>query len=550
MTKKQLSKNEIIKENSQLLRGNLTASLRDEITNSISNDDQQVIKFHGSYQQDDRDRRAEREEKFLEPLYSFMIRLRIPGGEITNIQWQDINEISQKYSNGNLKITTRETLQLHGLIKADLKNSIIEFSKSQLDSIAACGDVNRNVLATSHPAQNAAEEEVFGYAKKISEAFLPHTNAYHEIWLNAEKISPETEKEKIYGPTYLPRKFKIAIATPPYNDTDIFANDVGLIAIIENKQLLGFNLLAGGGMGMTHGDKNTYPRLASNLGYVAKADIIKIITAIITTQRNYGDRSNRKQARLKYTIDRHGLDWFINQIEKRSDIILQESKNYQFKHRTDFSDFATDYRGKYSYSLFVENGVIKYQSNLLNFLNEIAKFKDIKFRFTSNQNLIISNLSEQQKISLETLMQEYKINNNSPSQLRKASQACVALNTCPLALAEGQRYLPSLIDKIEEIIKELNLADQAITIRMTGCPNGCARPYLAEIGLIGKSYGRYNLHIGGDHLGQRLNQLYLENLDEEAILSNIRDLLSKYKQNSNIDESFGDFTNHYILKNE
>ena len=544
-----LSPIEKIKTDSDGLRGSLQESLTDAITGAIREGDQALIKFHGMYQQDDRDRREERTEKKLEWLYSFMIRLRLPGGLMNAEQWVGLNHVAGEYSTGVIKITTRQTIQLHGIIKADIKPTIAAFNTFHLDSIAACGDVNRNVVCSSHPSQSPLHEEVFSYAEKISIMALPKTRSYYEIWLNEEPLTPEQkiiETDPLYQDRYLPRKFKIAIAIPPDNDVDVFANDLGMIAIEENGKLAGFNIAAGGGLSTTHGNPATYARLASMLGFISGEDkIMKVVYEIITIQRDYGNRSDRKLARLKYTIDKMGIDEFKSELEKRCGFSLEPARPYTFTKREDHFGWKQDHSGKWYYTVFTENGLIKDEGNLAlkSGLLEIALTGKVFFRFTCNQNLVLSDIQPADKKIIEDLLISTGIGEHTrqASLIRRNAIACVAFNTCPLALAEAQRYLPSLISKIEPLLLKYAIDKEELHLRMTGCPNGCGRPYVAEIGLIGTAYGKYNLHLGGDRFGERLNIKYKDSLDEKGILEELNALFERFSQEKLADEGFGDF---------
>ena len=542
-----LSLIEKIKQQSDSLRGTIVEGLQNETTGAISEDDQALIKFHGMYQQDDRDRRDERAEKKLDRLYSFMIRLRLPGGFLTPEQWIATHNIAGENSTGVIKITTRQTIQLHGLIKSKIKPTIKAFNEAKLNSIATCGDINRNVICAAHPLQSPIHANVHEYAKKISDLLLPKTKAYYEIWLDEEKITDKKEEEDpLYQDRYLPRKFKIAIAIPPNNDVDVFTNDIGLIAIIENNELKGFNIAAGGGLSATHGNPLTYPRLATVLGFVAGEEkILKTIYEIATIQRDHGNRSDRKLARLKYTIDKYGVEWYKNELEKRIGFKLEKERTYSFTERKDYYGWQQNHENLWYYTPFIENGRVLDDENALlktAFL-EIAKTGKANFRFTGNQNVIIADVSKSDKAAIDKILKKYKIDEltEKTSAIRKNSMACVAFNTCPLALAEAQRYMPSLITKIELLINKYNLNKEEIIIRMTGCPNGCARSSAAEIGFIGTAYGRYNMHLGGDHEGLRLNKIYKENLDEESILHELDFLLNVFSKEKNAKETFGDF---------
>lgn len=542
-----LSPIEKIKKESDGLRGTIAEELQNEITGAIGEDDQALIKFHGMYQQDDRDRRDERAEKKLERLYSFMIRLRLPGGFLTPAQWIATQDIAGENTTGAIKITTRQTIQLHGLIKSKIKPTIQSFSEAKLDSIATCGDVNRNVLCAAHPLQSPIHANVHAYAKRLSDLLMPKTKAYYEIWLDEEKIADKKDEEDpLYEDRYLPRKFKIAIAIPPNNDIDVFANDVGLIAIIQNNELKGFNIAAGGGLSATHGNHLTYPRLATVLGFVSGEEkILKTVYEIATIQRDHGNRSDRKLARLKYTIDKFGVDWFKNELEKRIGFALEKERPYIFTERKDYYGWKQNHEGLWYYTPFVENGRVIDDENVLlkSAFYEVAKTRKANFRFTGNQNVILADIKQKDKETINKILKKYKIDEHTEksSLIRKNSMACVALNTCPLALAEGQRYLPILITKIESLIDKYNLGKEEIIIRMTGCPNGCGRSTVAEIGFVGTALGKYNLHLGGDYQGTRLNKIYKENIDEAAILAELDILFTSFKNEKKENEHFGDY---------
>ena len=552
--KNNLSPIERIKQSSDALRGTLKESLKEPITGALHEDDQSLIKFHGLYQQDDRDRREERSAKKLEWLYSYMIRLRLPGGFLKPDQWIGLHHIAGDHSTGVIKITTRQTIQLHGIYKSEVKPTIKAFDTLKLDSIAACGDVNRNVIVSAHPAFSAIHEEIFKYAETISQMALPKTRAYYEIWLDEEPlVEKQKEKDELYQDRYLPRKFKIGIAIPPNNDVDVFGNDIGLIAIVENNELKGFNIAAGGGLSTTHGNPNTYARLATVLGFIPPGEkILKAVYEIITIQRDYGNRSDRKLARLKYTIDRMGIDTFKSELEKRCGFALEPARDYKFSERKDAYGWQQNHEGKWYFTLFIENGRVLDDAGIAmkTALFEVAKTGKANFRFTANQNLILSDILEKDKKEIESILNEFGIivHNEKASEIRKSAIACVAFNTCPLALAEAQRYLPSLITKIEPILEKHGLLKDDISLRMTGCPNGCGRPYIAEIGLIGTAYGLYNLHIGGDRLGERLNTKYKENLNEEGILAELDRLFDNYSNNKSNGETFGDYANRALLR--
>ncbi|MDQ1003100.1 sulfite reductase (NADPH) hemoprotein beta-component [Neobacillus niacini] len=538
---------ERIKRESNFLRGTLKEVMLDRISAGIPDDDNRLMKHHGSYLQDDRDLRNERQKQKLEPAYQFMLRVRMPGGVATPEQWLVMDDLAEKYGNGTLKLTTRETFQMHGILKWNMKSTIQEIHAALLDTIAACGDVNRNVMCASNPFQSEVHAEVYEWSKKLSDDLLPRTRAYHEIWLDEEKVAgtPDVEDvEPMYGPLYLPRKFKIGIAVPPSNDIDVFSQDLGLIAIVEEDKLVGFNVAIGGGMGMSHGDKETYPQLAKVIGFVKPEQIYDVAEKVITIQRDYGNRSERKNARFKYTVDRLGLETVKEELEERLGWSLGEAKPYHFDNNGDRYGWVKGINGKWHLTLFIEGGRVADFDDykLKTGLREIAKIHTGDIRLTSNQNIIIANVSDQKKKKINELVEQYGLTDGEHiSALRRSSIACVALPTCGLAMAEAERYLPRLIDKIEDIVDENGLRDKEITIRMTGCPNGCARHALGEIGFIGKAPGKYNMYLGAAHDGSRLSKMYRENIGEEEILSELGVVLSHYAKEREQDEHFGDF---------
>jgi sulfite reductase (NADPH) hemoprotein beta-component len=556
MADKKLSEVEVIKEKSDYLRGTLAQSLENRITGALFTDDTNLIKFHGAYQQTDRDLDSERKAQKLEPLYSLMIRVRVPGGVATPAQWLRMDELADRYGNGTLKLTTRQAFQLHGIKKRQLKSTIQGFNAVLLDSLAGCGDVNRNVMCSPNPDESRVHAAVYQIAKTISDTFTPRTTAYYEIFLDGQPVDESQpfvaakniagqDEEPLYGKTYLPRKFKIALAVPPQNDTDIFANDIGLIAIERDGELAGFNLAAGGGLGMTFGMPDTFPRLADMLGYVDKQDVVRFCEAIITTQRDHGNRENRKFSRLKYTVERMGLAEFKAEVERRAGVVFQAAKPYKFAHSGDPLGWTKTHDGNFNLGLFIEGGRVADTPDfpLKTTLRMLALVHDGDFRLTGNQNLVVGNIRPEKRPIVEAILDKHGIlaATHRQTALRQNSIACVALNTCSLAFAEAERYLPSLIDKIDLLLLENGLEKTAINIRMTGCPNGCGRPYLGEIAFIGKSPGYYNLYLGAAHNGERLNKLYREMLNEEAILQELAPILAHYARERSPGERFGDF---------
>jgi sulfite reductase (NADPH) hemoprotein beta-component len=542
----EVSRNERIKEASDYLRGTLAEGLREEITGAIVEDDQQLVKFHGMYLQDDRDLRSERTRKKMEKAFSFMIRVRIPGGVLSTAQWLALEHVSRTYGNHTMRLTTRQTVQLHGIIKSNLKATMKEIDAAILNSIAACGDVNRNVMCGANPDESVAHAEALELARKISDHLTPQTRAYREIWLDGEKIAggEEAVVEPIYGKTYLPRKFKIVIAVPPSNDVDIFAHDLGYIAIRDEAgAIVGWNVTVGGGMGMTHGEPDTYPRTADVMGFCAPKDAVAIAEAVVTVQRDWGNRANRKHARLKYTIEDRGLDAFRTEVMRRAGVLLQPAKPFTFTTTGDRYGWSAGTDGRGHLTLFVENGRIHDVAGKaqMTALHQIALTHDGEFRITPNQNLIIANVPTDKQAEIERIARDAGL--LAPwSGLRRNAMACVALPTCGLALAESERYLPDLVTSLDKSLAVHGLSADDIVIRMTGCPNGCARPYLAEIGLVGKGPGRYNLYLGAAYDGSRLSKLYAEDVEDAGIVAALDPIFAAYAAERQKGERFGDFT--------
>ncbi len=534
-----------IKARSNFLRGTIVESLADGATGTLAEDDTQLSKFHGFYQQDDRDIRAERTRQKLEPAHSFMIRVRVPGGIATANQWLEMDRLAKKHANNSIRLTTRQAFQFHGVIKRDLKNTIAAINDSLLDTIAACGDVNRNVMCTPLAERSVIHEGAYAAAGSLSKHLTPNTSAYHEIWLDKKRVDDnKIDNEPIYGPTYLPRKFKIGIAIPPSNDVDIFSQDLGFIAIQKDGELAGFNVTVGGGMGMHHSEPETYPRVADVIGFCTPDQVNIIAEQVVKIQRDNGDRSNRKHARLKYTIDDNGLDWFRAELHKRLGFELAEAAPYQFVSRGDEFGWTKDQSGKWHLTLFIPQGRVADvgEHRLLSAMAAIAKVHEGTFRLTANQNVIISSVAANKKSSIERLLSNHGvIPVEELSPLRQQGLACVALPTCALAMAEAERYLPDLTARVEAVLDKHGLLDESISLRITGCPNGCARPYLAEIALVGKAPGQYSLFLGGDGLGTRLNRLTHENVNESQILEILDGHVAAFAADRSPGESFGDF---------
>ncbi|MBN8921677.1 MAG: sulfite reductase subunit beta [Rhodanobacter sp. 68-29] len=538
---------EHIKTASRFLRGSIAEGLADPVTGAIGDDDNKLLKFHGSYQQDDRDLRDERRKQKLEPAYAFMVRARLPGGVMTPAQWLAFDRIASDYASSGLRITTRQTFQWHGIVKNDLKPTIAAINDALASTIAACGDVNRNVVCNTNPVESRAHAAAYAWAAELSEHLKPKTRAYHEIWLDGEKLvgeAAEAESEPLYGATYLPRKFKIGVAIPPLNDIDVFAQDLGLIAIVEQGELVGFNAAIGGGMGATHGDATTYPRLADVIGFVPPERLLTLAEAAIAVQRDWGDREERKHARFKYTIDTHGLDAVKAEIEKRAGFALEPARPFRFDHNGDRYGWIEGHEGRWHLTLQVESGRLldTDEARWLSGMRDIAHVHTGDIRLTCNQNLIVANVEAADRAGIDAIVAAHGMDGyRRYSGIRRHAIACVALPTCGLAMAESERYLPQLLPKLEASLDRHGLLDAPILLRLSGCPNGCSRPYLGEIALVGRAVGRYDLRLGADFRGQRLNRIYRENVDEAALLEALDLLFGRYAGERALGEHFGDF---------
>ncbi|BBA34194.1 sulfite reductase (NADPH) hemoprotein, beta-component [Methylocaldum marinum] len=539
------SEDEDLKARSRYLRGTIEESLADPATGAVSPEDAKLLKFHGTYLQDDRDLRNERQRQKLEPAYGFMVRVRMPGGVCTPGQWLQLDELARRYGQGSLRITTRQTFQFHGVVKRHLKATIAGINHALLNTIAACGDVNRNVVCHNNPYLSPLHGELYDWSRRLSTHLLPKTRAYHEIWLDEERVAgTPAEEEPLYGRHYLPRKFKIGIALLPHNDIDVYAQDLGFIAIADRDTLLGFNIAVGGGMGMSHNEPSTYPRLGEVIGFCRPDRLLDVAEKVLGVQRDFGDRSNRKHARLKYTLDDRGTDWFKAELETRLGWALEAARPFRFESTGDRFGWIRDGRGHWHLTLGILSGRLRDtpETSWLTGLREIAAIHEGDFRLTANQNLIIARISDAARPKIDALLDRYRIPDAERwSGLRRNALSCVALPTCGLAMAESERWLPTLLARLEPLFKNAGLEKDAITLRVTGCPNGCARPHLGEIGLVGKSLGRYNLYLGAGFDGSRLNALYREGLSEDEIVEVLSPMIAHYARERRTAESFGDF---------
>lgn len=539
-----LGPDETLKFNSDYLRGNIATDLLDRISGSVTFESNKLMKFHGIYQQDDRDIRDERRRQKLEPAYTFMVRIRLPGGVCTPEQWLKMDELAQAHGGNTVRLTTRQTFQFHWVVKEEIRPTIQGLHDVLLDTIAACGDDARGVMATSDPADSAIHAEVAALAKQLSDHVIPRTHGYHEIWYGEERVATSEDEEPFYGRQYLPRKFKIGFVVPPSNDIDVYTQDLGFIAVTGENGIEGFNVTIGGGMGRTDNEPTTYPRIADLVGFIPKERLIACADAVMSVQRDYGNRAMRARARFKYTIDDKGLDFITAEIERRIGAPFEPARPIELTSNGDSFGWRETDRGLFNYGLFIQNGRVSDlpDRSVMSGLRAIAKVHEGNFRLTPNQNLIIAGVPPEQKAAIDALLVEHELaESNATSALRLNSIACVALPTCPLAMAEAERYLPDLVGKIEAILDQNGLTDEPITIRASGCPNGCSRPYVAEIALTGRAPGKYNLYLGGGFHGERLNRLFAENIGEERILDILSEQLAAYARERTAGEHFGDF---------
>ncbi len=539
-----LSKNELIKQGDPTLGGTIAATLADPAADRFAEDDEQFLKFHGIYQQDDRDVRKTGKQ------FMMMIRGRIPGGVMTSRQWLTFDRLATDYGNNTLRLTTRQSIQFHGVHKSGLGTLVKKINESLLSTLAACGDVNRNITASPTPAYTRAREQVYADSLRLAEALAPRTPAYHSIWIDEVQLKladPATPAfvDPLYGPTYLPRKFKVSLVIPPVNDMDVYTNDLGFIAVVEGDRVAGYNVAVGGGMGRSHGNVQTFPRLADVIGFVRPEHLVTVAQAVLTLHRDFGDRTNRKHARLKYVVEERGTAWVHDEIIRRAGDVLSGVRRFEFTTTGDLLGWHRAVDGQWFLTLFVETGRIKDVPGhaLKTALRDVAgQFPHLEFRLSANQNVILANVPEADRAGVSALLAFYGVKvERQASVLHAAAMACPALPTCGLALAESERMLPGLIDRIEQLGGELGLGGEEIIIRSTGCPNGCARPYMAELAFVGKAPGRYQLWLGGNGAGTRLNRVYKDVIKEDDVEAELRPLLTRWRDGRQTGERFGDF---------
>jgi sulfite reductase (NADPH) hemoprotein beta-component len=540
-----LGPDETLKAASDQLRGTIDLSLLDRLTGAVAEPDTKLMKFQGIYQQDDRDLRDERRRQKLEPAYQFMVRVRLAGGVCTSEQWLKLDELARAYGRDTLRITTRQTFQFHWILKRDLKPTIRGLQQVLLDTISACGDDARGVMCSVNPQLSALHAQVYSLATRASDHAIPRMRAYHEIWYGDQRLAGSEPEEPFYGATYMPRKFKIGFVIPPTNDIDVYTQDLGFIAIGGSGGLEGFNVVIGGGMGRTDQAPATYPRLADLIGFVPADQVFSVVDAVMAVQRDFGDRRDRFRARFKYTVDDKGLAWIKAEIEARLGFAMEQARPYAFTSNGDAFGWTRGEDGRHHCTLFIESGRIdnRPDKRLLDGLREIAQLHRGWLRLTPNQNLIIANVAARDRAEIDAILEAHGLSSlNRQSGVRRNAIACVALPTCGLAMAEAERYLPTFVRQLETILASHGLQEEPITLRLSGCPNGCSRPYIAEIGLTGRAPGKYNLYLGGGFHGQRLNKMDLENAGEAAILERLQTVIAHYAKDRRAGEPFGDFT--------
>ena len=535
-----LHANEQLKHRSQYLRGKIADGLKQRITGAVPGEDPLLMKFHGIYQQDDRDVRRERADRKLEPIYQFMVRLRIPGGVLTRAQWLGLDRVSRTYAERGLRITTRQTIQLHGIRKRKLQACMRAIRDIGLDTVAACGDDSRGVVCGTNPALSEVHRQVVALAQATSRRLIPKTSAYAEIWYDEKPLLRDAKEEPVYGSLDLPRKFKVGFAIPPSNDIDVYGQDLGLIAIIEKKRLVGFNICVGGGMGRIDNRADSYPRLAEQLGFIPAPEAPEFAEIVMGIQRDFGDRKDRHQARFKYTLDRLGNDWFLETLAERRGVPLAPPRPFKFTHNGDYPGWQQGDDGFWHGTLQIESGRIDgvLRDRLAGFFQQY----DGDVRLTTNQNLQLINVGPYALQQVQWRLDDLGLGAHFSAGSQEAhTLACVALPTCGLAMAEAERDLPEFLGRFNALKAQHGLQDQPITLRITGCPNGCARPYLAEIALTGRAPGLYNLYLGGSYIGDRLAKLHASNANEARIFELLGELLRQYASQREAGEHFGDF---------
>ena len=547
------SKVEVAKDKGALLRGTIDEVLKDPAAECFEHDDLQLLKFHGTYQQDNRDQRAERRKEGLGKAYSFMIRIALPGGVATAKQYLDLDAMAAKYTSGSIRITTRQAIQYHGVIKGNLRETMKSINESLMTTLAACGDVCRNVMASAPPFTDEVYTQIRKTADEVAADLAPKTGAYHEIWIDGERQHLDNEVEPFYGATYLPRKYKVGVTVMGDNQIDVYSYDAGLIGIVEDGKLIGYNVVAGGGLGMSHGRANTYAQIAYQVGFVSIADGVQAVQNVASIYRDFGNRNDRKQARLKYLIGEKGIDWFQSEMKKRSDFDIQPFREIPMVDNEDWLGLHKQDDDQWFYGVFVENGRILDNDKSKNqtAFREIVEQLGVGVTFTAQQSLLFTGLKEDQVPALEAILDKYNVAKvETLSNARRYSMACPAMPTCGLAVSESERALPTLMTDIENKLEAIGIDDTKLTIRMTGCPNGCARPYTADIAFVGRRPGIYHMFVGGRLAGDRMADLYAADVKIEEAISTLEPLLLKYKSDRKEGEGLGDFYQRLLSRSE
>lgn len=535
-----LHDNEKLKAESRHLRGNIAAGLDVSDTGAVPGNDPLLMKFHGIYQQDDRDLRAERRQRFLEPLYQFMVRMRIPGGVLSTEQWLGIDSLSRAYAERGIRITTRQTVQFHGVRKWHLRALMQGIRDIGLDTIAACGDDSRGVVCGANPMMSDVHRQVVALAGQTSDRLIPKTGAYREIWYEESAAPASSDEEPVYGDLYLPRKFKVGFVIPPLNDIDVYAQDLGFTAVVEDNQLIGFNVCVGGGMGQLDTRDDSYPRAAEDVGFVPAAEAPELAETVMCIQRDYGDRKDRHRARFKYTLDRLGTNWFLEELEKRRGKPLAPVRPVTFTSNGDRPGWQQGDDGRWYATLYIESGRV--DDALRDTLQALFQQYGGAVRLTTNQNLQLTEVDEAEREQLDWRLADLGLAwRLEPESQSAHTLSCVSLPTCGLAMAEAERYTPRLLTLVNKLKRRYGLEDTPFTLRITGCPNGCARPYLAEVALTGRAPGLYNVYLGGSYHGDRLAKLHATNVDEVQFLEILDPLMERFASQRQENEHFGDF---------
>ena len=544
------SASEGLKEASRWLRGTLADELGQD-TDHFSDDAKQLLKFHGSYQQEDRDARKSRAKEGVGKHYMMMVRLKLPGGKMTAGQYLAMDAVAGRHANGTIRFTTRQSIQFHGILKANIRQSLRDINAVMISTLGACGDVNRNVMACPAPLNDRPRQDAQRLADAIAAHLAPRSNAYHDVWLNGEKLSPDAGQpegvEPIYGKVYLPRKFKVAIALPHDNCVDVYANDLGFLAAIENGQTVGYNVSVGGGFGRTSGNKNTFPYLGKPLCFVEPDEVVAAAEAVITFFRDHGNRGDRKRARLKYVVHDWGIDKvrevFARDYWKKP---LNPSRHLPITGVDLHHGWHPQGDGQWFLGLSIENGRVKDEGSLhlRTGLRTIVETFQTTVRVTGQQDVLLGDIDSTNRPAIDRLLEKHGIPRpENLSLVRKWSMACPAIPTCGLAITESERILPGMIDQFEAALKDLGLGDERISVRMTGCPNGCARPYNPDIGLVGRSGDKYTLFVGGSCNGDRLNFVLQDLLPRDQFVPTMKKLLERFQADRQGAEDFGDWCN-------